>query len=227
MLFLSEKIDSLLPNVDYEYDPKTNRFRYTSGSSKGQFLSRSASLSIVARGLDREKRSLTELADRLYDGKIGLDKFILESSDKLKQIHLFQGIIARNGLDKLTDNDKKIISGNLKNQLTSGKDPITNDKYGLKYLLKDIIKEKPSRDKLRQRLELYAESGKESFFAIQKEAKKDVGLTEARRLLGATDHHCPQCLEYFGRGWVSISDVILPTQRCDCKNRCKCSLEFR
>jgi hypothetical protein len=75
-------------------------------------------------------------------------------------------------------------------------------------------------------LGMYASAAKISYYRGEKEAARKSGLDGARRILGTTDHHCPQCLEYAARGTVPIDEVVFPTQQCQCKTNCLCSLVY-
>jgi hypothetical protein len=82
-----------------------------------------------------------------------------------------------------------------------------------------------TRKQAEARIDLYAESGKVSYFKGEKTAASRAGKSFARRILGLAVH-CEECLEYFDRGIVPLSELILPMQECSCRVRCKCSVEY-
>jgi hypothetical protein len=51
-------------------------------------------------------------------------------------------------------------------------------------------------------------------------------VKEARRLLGNCKNHCSDCVEYASRGWVNLSDLILPGMACQCRQKCCCFVEY-
>jgi hypothetical protein len=47
-----------------------------------------------------------------------------------------------------------------------------------------------------------------------------------RRILDAQAVHCQDCINYAARGIVPIGAVPMPGQRCACRSRCKCRIEY-
>lgn len=221
-------VTNLKPKVDFEYDQKTKRFKYTQGVGKGQFASSEAVRSILQRNIDESTSIMLDSCDRLFGrGSMDLDKFILEIADRLKNIHIWQAALGKQGrTDLLGTTDQKNLSKRLKEQFTSGRDHDSGKRFGLKYLLQDIIKGE-SLDSLKNRIRMYAESGKISFNESEREYKRQQGLTQARRVLGTGHEHCKPCVEYAARGWQPISRAIMPTQECDCRMNCKCQIIYR
>lgn len=223
---------TLTPEVDFEYDPKSKRFKYVRGSGKGQFVSKNAVIATLQRGISESINVMFGAVSSLFgsnsNSRIDLDEFILTQADELKKIHILQATVAKEGrADLITDTDRKNISKRLKEQFTSGKDPDSGKRFGLKFLLQDIIKDNPSEAEIANRIKLFTESGKISFNESEREYKKNQGQTEGRRQLGENDNHCPECVRYAGLGWQDISKLIMPTQQCRCKNNCKCTVIYR
>lgn len=212
--------------LDFEYDKRTKRFRYTSGASKGQYLSRSASLSIVNRNVNRIKSEMIDLVDSLYDRKIDLDIFIIKQADYIKELHLLKGILGSKGIDRLNDSRIKLIEKQIKEQY-DGYDRQNGQKFGLKSLIRELQTDDHSRERLKNRISLYHASGNLTERLIERDVKQnDEGLTEARRLLNG-DRHCASCVRYSTGLWGNISDIVLPGFSCECSGRCKCTLEYR
>jgi hypothetical protein len=102
---------------------------------------------------------------------------------------------------------------------------LTGDRFGLKYLFQDIIDGKVSPGTLDNRLRMFGQSGKLTYWETKADIAKS-NFTQARRILAPAEH-CPNCIEYARRGWGAIANVILPTQACQCRTNCKCTLEFK
>jgi hypothetical protein len=47
-----------------------------------------------------------------------------------------------------------------------------------------------------------------------------------KRKLDGQAQHCQDCLDYAARGIVPIGTLPLPGQRCACRARCRCSIEY-
>jgi hypothetical protein len=52
------------------------------------------------------------------------------------------------------------------------------------------------------------------------------GLSEALRVLGPNEHHCPECPPLADLGWVPIADVV-PIGQTVCRVYCRCWIEYR
>jgi hypothetical protein len=59
--------------------------------------------------------------------------------------------------------------------------------------------------------------------AYQVKALKD-GDQLARRILGATDQHCNQCLLYAALPPMKLKDMVVPGAHCSCYTNCLCML---
>jgi hypothetical protein len=47
-----------------------------------------------------------------------------------------------------------------------------------------------------------------------------------RRILDPQAQHCADCVRYKQAGIVPIGSLPMPGQRCECRARCKCSVEY-
>ncbi len=97
----------------------------------------------------------------------------------------------------------------------------TVQRFGLKYLTQDIIDGKVTEKQLLNRLKMYSDMGKVSYW----EQREYLGGEYAQRILGAAEH-CADCVAYSRMGIKKSSEVPLPTQRCECGSQCKCSILF-
>ena len=210
-----------LPEITF--DPRSRRWRYRDTKA---FATMDAVRTQAQRYANQEKAALVKVGKALSDGKINLKDFQKQAAVALKHIQLADMI---RGLDKqtnLTPEKFLIVARNLKQQYHSGKDPLTGDRFGLKYLAQDIAAGKVSPAQLANRLSMFGESGKLTYWGTKTDTAKSQGVTQARRVLGAAEH-CPQCPEYAKKGWVALDELIFPSQACECRSRCRCSLEYR
>ena len=77
------------------------------------------------------------------------------------------------------------------------------------------------------RVQLYAESVRGSYWegASIRQAKQ--GYSLMRRILYPQAQHCDDCLRYERAGLVSMGSLPMPGQRCECRARCRCSVEYK
>lgn len=200
------------------YDPSVKRFRYPEGT-----FATSAAVKYQTEKFIRVKTDeLIGLASSLKANPRDTS-LQAKAADILRDIHVAQASLAAGGPQFLYANDYLIVGRNLRSQY--GLSENAPQPFGLKYLFDDIAKLNPSDAKLAQRLGMYADSGKVSYFSVQKNKKKIDGYTHARRHLSPVEN-CKECVDYAGYGWVGIDELILPTQKCSCKSNCKCTVEY-
>ena len=223
----SLKVDQL-PEI--YYDVRARRWKYrdpkASVANRKTFASIEAVRTQAERYANEEKQALVKLASSYSEGKIDLEQLQRQAAQTIKHIHLAEMI---RGLDKqsdLTPDKFLLVARNLKLQYSSGKDPLTGERFGLSYLAADIAEGRVSSAQLTNRLRMFGESGKVTFWGTKAAIAKDKGLGEARRILGKAEH-CRHCPVYAAMGWVPLSELILPTQKCECRTNCQCTVEFR
>lgn len=210
----------LLPDI--YFDVRSRRWKYRDSKA---FAPMEAVRFQAEKYRNNQQFALVQLGGKYTRGEIGLRQFQQDSAAIVKRIHLAEMIRALDKQDQATAERFLLVGRNLKQQYYAGIDPLTNERYGLKYLFKDLVGGKVSPGQLENRLRMFGESGKVSYWGIKANIALET-MSEARRLLAPAEH-CANCLEYARRGWQSIADVILPTQACQCRTNCKCTLEFR
>ncbi|MEL6224563.1 MAG: hypothetical protein AAFR31_18160 [Cyanobacteria bacterium J06627_8] len=215
---------SALPRHDIEeflYDRRLNRYRWRSQSGAGQLASKASVFNRTRTYINEQKTELRTIGQRLIDGQINLTEFQRSAGQTLKNIHLSQAMLGRDGLENMAANDWLRVGRELQRQYYRGLDRENNRRYGLAHLSREIADGKVSDRQLLNRLSMYAESGKVSFSEAFKAANE--GKWVIRRL-GATDRHCAFCLAQAAEGPRKIEDVPAPGCCPQCMSRCLCSL---
>ncbi|MGL5926330.1 hypothetical protein [Chroococcidiopsis sp.] len=207
---------------DIYYDVRAQRWLYRDTK---KYASLAAVQYQAKKYLEEQKRSLVLLGSEYSSGKLGLREFQEQLGDRLKKIHLTQMIGGLGKQEDVTAERFLLVGRNLKAQYYAGKDQLTGESFGLKYLVQDLLAGTVSNRQLAARLGMYAESGTVSYWSVKTDIAKEK-YTHARRVLGKVHQHCGECLSYAGRGWEAIANIILPTVACSCRSRCKCSLIF-
>lgn len=177
---------------------------------------------LIADGSDR----LQAVGRRLAKGEINVPQFQREVTASLTRLHLAGGMLGR-GTDKdLSDSDFAVLRKTLREQFHAGYDARAKKPYGLLHLTAELNARQVSEAELLNRLDLYANATKFSYFEMERVSMEEQGLTEVKRALTG-GNHCPQCASYAGIGWEPIEHAILPGQQCDCRTRCQCLLVYR
>lgn len=140
--------------------------------------------------------------------------------NKLTEASVTNYLVGRGGLLLANKKELKALSKAIDDQLS-----IVGD-YSLKLLFRSYKKGDISSEMFEYRLRQFLKSSKTQFWRGTVEANKN--KTHYKRVLGATDMNCPECLSMASKGWQLISNgVILPTQKCSCLNNCRCKLVFK
>lgn len=155
------------------------------------------------------------MGDRLLNNKITLKTWQKQTAQLLKILHTQQYLLGVGGEAQIRQGDYEAIASEL----------LAQYQYLQNFAL-NLTQGKVSPPQFKVRLGMYASATKVSFYRGEKEAARRSGLDGARRILGATDHHCAQCLEYAARGVVPIDELVFPTQECQCRTNCLCSLVY-
>jgi hypothetical protein len=203
---------------DLVYDPRVKRFRYP----EGKFATGAAVKFQTEKFIRARQSELIGLAGQIRErpGDVALQT---KAADLLRDIHVAQASLAAGGPQFLYANDYLIIGRALRSQY--GLSDNSPSPYGLRYLFNDVASGKVSEAQLANRLSMFGESGKVSFYGVQVNKRAIEGFTHARRHLSPAEN-CRECIDYAGYGWVGIRDLIWPTQKCSCKSNCKCTVEF-
>ena len=89
-----------------------------------------------------------------------------------------------------------------------------------------------SPDQARARATLYAGGAYRAFQDASREAHRQAGFNEARRVLEAGAEHCapgsgrPGCPELAARGWMPVSEMV-PIGDASCRASCLCEMQYR
>jgi hypothetical protein len=207
---------------DFYWDIKSRRYRWRATQ---QFAPKVAVTALTERYLAEKQTAIAGLADLYDQGEISFDELQKQAAAELKAIHLAQAFLGRGGTEHMTPADFLEVARALKQQYYSGIDPDTGKRYGLKFLFQDLLSGNLSNSQLKDRLRKFGQSGRSIYWAMRRNAEMAKGRTMARRNLNSV-HECPDCAAYAAMGFVSISRLVLPGQRCECKTNCKCTVAF-
>jgi hypothetical protein len=201
-----------IQNPAYQWEPQSRRYR---DRLSGKFLSKQAIAQLTQLRIAQVTQDLQQLGNLLLDGKITLRAWQEQFAQSLKILHAQQYLLGVGGQSQIQKEDYLVLARELKNQY----------KY-LRNFAVDLTKGVITPAQFRVRAGMYAKAAKISFFKGEGVAAKRSGLDGAYRVLGESDYHCQQCPQYAAMGTVPIDEVIYPTQKCDCRTSCLCSLIF-
>lgn len=196
-----------------KFDQRTGRYR----GESGRFVSRADVLRIVDEETARGQVRLRAIARLLVSKRIDIPEFQTRMAEQIKSSHIRLGLLGAGGKEAMTPQHYGTIGFNLRDEF----------KY-LRNFGKAIAAGELDESQVMRRAELYAESSRLSFFAVEKQARQRAGVKLAKRSLDPQAKHCSDCLRHSTDGqWVPISEIVPVGSRCRCRNRCKCQIVFK
>jgi hypothetical protein len=203
---LSTRLDAA-----WSYDRGTGRFR----DDKGRFLSQASVEKLVDARIDKLESSLKRFTRMLGDGNITLDQWEASVREAIKGAHIQAAIVGYGGKDQMGASEYGRIGQRLRSEYAY-----------LQGFALDLLEQRISFPMALARIGLYAQSVRGSYWQGTELRKQEQGFSLMRRILDPQAQHCEDCLEFAARGIVSIGSVPLPGQRCACRARCRCRIEY-
>lgn len=198
---------------EFVWNEERSHYTYPSGrkvSDRELFLA-------LYRHNTRFNSDLQSGLTRYLQGDYDLKTWQERTSEKIRANHTTLFEFGKGGKGKTTAADYKLVEQYLK----------STEYTALQRFAGDIQSGKMSEAQMRHRMSLYAYHSKVAYESGVLQSKKKQKMTEAKRNLGNCKNHCSDCLGYASLGWVKLSDVILPGDRCACNAYCCCYLTYR
>lgn len=199
-------------DAEWSYDTKLGRYRRPSG----QFMSQKAVMALVDGRIDKLGQQLRRFTQMLADGNITIDQWQGSVREAIKAAHIQATVLGHGGKDGMGSAEYGRIGQRLRAE------------YG--YLQKfagDILAGRVSTAMALARVQLYAESVRGSYWEGTSIRQERQGYSLMRRILDPQAQHCDDCLRYARAGLVSMGSLPMPGQRCECRSRCRCSVEYK
>jgi hypothetical protein len=196
---------------DWSYDPISGRYR----GKNGRFLSKAAVEALVDGRIKKLNSQLQDFTRRLVNGDITIDQWQGSVREALKPAHIQAAMVGVGGKQALSQSDYGRIGQRLRSEYAY-----------LQNFASDLLGGRVSGPMALARIGLYAESVRGSYWEGTTIRREKEGYSLMRRILDAQAMHCQDCLSYAGRGTVPIGALPMPGQRCACRSRCKCRVEY-
>jgi hypothetical protein len=205
-IVLSTRLDAA-----WSYDRGTGRFR----DDKGRFLSQASVEKLVDARIDKLESSLKRFTRMLGDGNITLDQWEASVREAIKGAHIQAAIVGYGGKDQMGASEYGRIGQRLRSEYAY-----------LQGFALDLLEQRISFPMALARIGLYAQSVRGSYWQGTELRKQEQGFSLMRRILDPQAQHCDDCLGFAAQGIVPIGSVPLPGQRCACRARCRCRVEY-
>ncbi len=205
-IVLSTRLDAA-----WSYDRGTGRYR----DEKGRFLSQASVEKLVDARIDKLESSLKRFTRMLGDGNITLDQWEASVREAIKGAHIQAAIVGYGGKDQMGASEYGRIGQRLRSEYAY-----------LQGFALDLLEQRISFPMALARIGLYAQSVRGSYWQGTELRKQEQGFSLMRRILDPQAQHCEDCLGFAAQGIVPIGSVPLPGQRCACRARCRCRVEY-
>jgi hypothetical protein len=151
----------------------------------------------------------------LGDGNITLDQWEASVREAIKGAHIQAAIVGYGEKDQMGASEYGRIGQRLRSEYAY-----------LQGFALDLLEQRISFPMALARIGLYAQSVRGSYWQGTELRKQEQGFSLMRRILDPQAQHCEDCLGFAARGIVPIGSVPLPGQRCACRARCRCRVEY-
>lgn len=195
----------------WSYDQKSGRYR----DERGRFLSKASVAKLVDARIDRLDVNLRRYTRMLSNGSITLEQWQGSVREAIKSAHIQAAIIGYGGKEKMGSAEFGRIGQRLRLEYAY-----------LQGFVRDLLDGRVSAPMALARIGLYAQSVRGSYWQGSEMREQQRGFSLMRRKLDAQAQHCQDCMDYAARGIVPIGSLPLPGQRCACRARCRCSIEY-
>ena len=193
--------------ASYKYERSTGQYR----GNDGRFVSPSIIATLVNTTQNALRDDLKQITSKLTSNRLSIAQWQAEMMSALKTTHYQLALLGSGNADV----SKLVAKGLADNALQL-------DRMG-----NSIAQGKYSATQISNYAANYANSTKATFYEAQIEARGESGIKTAKRVLDGQAKHCQDCLRYAGLGYVSLEDLVLPTNDCECGQGCKCSVVYR
>jgi hypothetical protein len=192
---------------------RNNAYYYKSNNQK---VNDRAIAKIVKQEVERVIKKQEKLAIQLVVGKIDFETWQEKSIQAVKTGHVNMMRLGKGGAKNTFANDYLEVGNDLRKVHYPAHKKFSKDIKEGKLTVKQIV----------NRARQYGFAIKTTYERGRLNVKKLMKVKQARRLLGTCKNHCNDCIGYASRGWVNLSDLILPGMACQCGQKCCCFVEY-
>ena len=199
----------------FAFDPRTQRFRYTSGSFTGRFVSRADVQNLVEQKIKNTKQDIATITDLLLQNKITTATWYEAMAEAVKKGQTQAYLAGKGGTYQFKSRDKGIV----------GK--ILVDEYiYLRRFAQEIEDGKLSPRQIRDRAFKYGDSFHKIYERGRAEAYRENGYYWERWVTAKDEKTCPDCVGYGSLSWQRIGSLPGIGTATACKMRCRCFKQY-
>lgn len=201
--------------MDFTFDPRSQRFRYTSGIYAGQFVSRKDVAEVIENNITRIKGDLGTITNLLLENKITVATWEDTVSSTIKKGVVQSYLAGKGGTYQLKPQDKGILGQALGNE------------YGyLRQFSQAILDGELSAAQIADRANKYADSFHKYYERGRSEGHKNNGYKWELWVTSGSGMVCPDCVGYAMQRWQRIGSLPGIGTASSCRMRCRCHKEY-
>lgn len=193
------------------YNPRAGRYV---DLETGRFIDHEEVFGVVDQAVETFKTNAQDFIIGAIAAQVAVEvvqRFLMQEV-KLGYIQTY--VAGRGGRALMTPRDWGIVGR------------VIRDKYDfVQNFMRDIAGGRISEAELLARWDLYFENMVQGYWKGDQEAQIRAGKREMRRTLNSSVP-CKDCPRYSGF-WAAIGELPLPTEQCECRARCLCTVEYR
>jgi hypothetical protein len=198
---------------DFTFDPRAQRYRYASGVGKGQFVARAAIENLRKTYITQQIDLAGKITEDLINNRVSLKEWQLGIAQAIKTSYVNQWMIARGGLDKITNRDKGLLGNKLRVQYAY-----------LSGFATSISNGELSEAQIRARVNQYFAG----LNALNQDARRESHAIAGKRFeqsILQPGESCQSCIAESLKGVQPIGSLV-PIGERTCKNGCNCYYIF-
>lgn len=199
----------------FEFDKRSQRYRYTSGKNSGQFVSREKVLDLMEAKISLIKEDLSLVTELLLQNRISLGTWEQTVASAIKTQHILGYSVGKGGIDRLNQSDYGRIGQYLRGQYVY-----------LRRFSESIARGNLTPNQIRDRLTKYADAVYTSYELGVRESHRLAGYRWERRITAGSGQICGDCSDYASRGWSPIGLLPPPGVGSACLSRCRCIMDY-
>lgn len=199
----------------YTYDPLTRRYR---NLSTGRLVSRNAIMDQLGRAVMEGREMASRLTTAFHEGRLSASAWQEQLRTTLRRMHSQHAALAVGGWDRMTPRDWGRIGQALR-----------GDYARIQRLAESVQNGDVTLAQALQRVDGYMGNARAQYYRAERDRlRPSVPKNQivSRRILGASEH-CPDCLEYYARGWQPVGMLPVPTEGSQCGTYCQCDVIHR
>ena len=200
----------------YSWGPDTSRYR---NGETGRFVARKDILVLLSASTNANQESMRAGVLAYHSGELDQATFLARTTTMLRREYLQNTALGSGGWERMGPVEWGRIGGRLRSEYAY-----------LRGFAQEIADGTVSAAQAAARMQSYVGGARHEFFRAERENKAPAEMGKIaieRRVLSPEAKHCRQCPEYAALGWRPAGELPLPTEECDCRNNCLCSIQTK